>query len=306
MDLLKTAKKYLNARWDKKSPLLLGYSGGGDSKALLYLLLETGVAPLHLAHVDHGWREQSADEALALADEANRLKLPFHSVRLTNQPKRNIEDDGRRQRLAFFKGLFARIPFQALLLAHHAQDAAETALKRVLEGAHLTHLNGIALESTIEGMQIWRPLLHVDKKSLLAYLEQNNLSFLSDASNEDPKFLRSRMRLQMIPELSRQFGKEVGKNLALLGERAAELRQYLDERVRHAWREDEEGIWLNFENLVRLEIRHLLQKKARFSRKLLESAVNAALEKRKNAAFEMGGRKLMIDGSCGFIANVIN
>src|SRR5689334_18767742 len=98
MALLQRIQNFLLSNWDQKSPLLLGYSGGPDSKALLYLLLQLGVRP-HLAHVDHGWREESALQARELGLEAESLGLPFHTIR--GEPDRR-ESKAREQRLLFF------------------------------------------------------------------------------------------------------------------------------------------------------------------------------------------------------------
>ncbi len=152
MKLIKTILTFLQNRWDGTSPLLLGYSGGPDSKALLYALLEAGVRSLHLAHVDHGWRAESGEEAALIQQEARKLGLICHVHRLTEKKEGNLEEQARLARLRFFRKLFEEIPFQALLLAHHAGDLAETVLKRLFEGAHLCSLGGMSEEGQLEGM----------------------------------------------------------------------------------------------------------------------------------------------------------
>ena len=147
---------FLKEHWDGSSPLLLGYSGGPDSKALLYALLEAGVKNLHLAHIDHGWREESGAEAEALRGEAESLGCPFHTVRLPKPGKGNWEDEARKGRLAFFQSLFQIEPFQALLLARQKEEQAETVLKRVLEGAQSRP--GIEPAGRCEQMAGLRPL----------------------------------------------------------------------------------------------------------------------------------------------------
>lgn len=211
---------FLNVHWDQKSPLLLGFSGGPDSKALLYSLLECGVKP-HLAHVDHGWREESFKEAEELRREAEKLGCPFFTTRLNLE---KTEDAARRGRLAFFKSIYK--DYQALLLAHQADDLAETVLKRIFEGAHLSNLGGMEEASEQEGMTLWRPFLKLRKKDILDYLEKS--PFIVDATNFDPKYLRSRMRLEIMPLLTEKFGKEIVENLTLLSERSYELKKYLD------------------------------------------------------------------------------
>jgi tRNA(Ile)-lysidine synthase len=274
--------KFLAKHWDGHRPLLLGYSGGPDSKALLYSLLEAGCTRLHLAHVDHGWRSVSGQEALELEEEAKSLGLPFHSIRLNLPKEANREAASRESRFAFFRTLFEKIPFQALLLAHQAGDAAETALKRVLEGAHLPFLGGSMEPATrIGGIDLWRPLLSVKKEEILAFLSLKNLTPLIDPTNYDPAYLRARMRTEILPSLARAFGKEISDNLLLLSSRAAELKAYLEKKT--AKYPQEKGPWgffASFANLERVEARYLLQKwgeseKVKLSRTLLEKALDA-------------------------------
>ncbi len=285
--VLDKIRHFLSANWDGRSPLLLGYSGGPDSKALLYGLLEAGCRAIHLAHADHGWRAESAEEAETLRNEAANLGVPFHSASL-HLPPGNKEAVSRNARLAFFRSLFEKIPFQALLLAHHAGDAAETALKRALEGANLPFLGGMAPVSSIEGMAVWRPLLSEKKEALSRFLLERKLAPLIDPTNFDPAYLRARMRLEILPQLSKIFGKEAGENLALLGQRAVELRDYLE--MRTGGRTLRPGPWGRFgsvEGLERIEARYLLQKwaaaeKISMPRGILEPALDALLSKRPN------------------------
>ncbi len=146
---MKRVKEFLKNYWDGKSPLLLGYSGGPDSKALLYALFESVGPHLHVAHIDHGWREESRAEAEQIREEIFDLKLPFYTTRLNISFKKNKEEMAREARLHFFLSLFEKVPFQALVLGHHADDLAETALKRLFEGAPLSHLGGMEGSSVL-------------------------------------------------------------------------------------------------------------------------------------------------------------
>ncbi len=277
-------------------PLLLGYSGGPDSKALLYALLECGVVP-HLAHVDHGWREESTAEAEELRAEAALLGCPFYSVRLDLKEKK--EDEARQQRFAYFRSLFPG--FQALLLAHQADDLAETVLKRILEGAHLPFLGGMEPVSRQSGLVIWRPFLHVRRREILEYIQERSLKPLLDPTNSDPAYLRSRMRLEILPFLNDRFGKETTENLALLSERASELKAYLDKRIakvkiqRGPW-----GVFVEFEGLERIEQRHLLQKIARdaalvLSRSMIDTLLNWIETGAQSKSLTVKTKKFLVD-----------
>ena len=282
MDLIKRTKKFIEKRWNGQSPLLLGYSGGPDSKALLYLLLDAGVRP-HLAHIDHGWRGESGREAEELWEEAQKLGLPFHLKRLGELPKANLEDFCRKQRLKFYRELFEKFPFQALLLGHQRDDRAETTLKRILEGASLPFLAGLSEEGVLDGMEVWRPLLEVKKTHLQSYLSEKGLKPLSDPTNGDTKYLRARMRKEILPELARSFGKEIDKNLALLSVRSAELKEYLDRKVdRIPLQNGVEGNYYIQENWEALEARHLLKRLGLVSAEQVDRAAAALVRGEEN------------------------
>lgn len=216
-------------------PLLLAFSGGPDSLALLRLLVECRERlPLTfaVAHVDHGWRAESNEEAAQIALMVDELKVPFHVTKLDpKQMAGNLEAACREARLQFFAALCKEHEYEAVLLAHHADDQAETVLKRTLEGVTLPYLSALSLESHIYGMKVWRPLLAISKDNLLHWLGQRGLKGFDDATNRDPKFLRARLRTQVLPALSEMFGKEVSSGLCAIGMEAGELRSYLDERV---------------------------------------------------------------------------
>lgn len=246
----------------------------------------------HLAHVDHGWREESREEAEQLKKEALDLGCPFYSIRLNGPQK---EDAARQGRFAFFQSLFSS--YQALLLAHQAEDLAETVLKRVLEGAHLAHLSGMQPVSQQHGMTLWRPFLGLRREEIRTYLEERSLVPLIDSSNFDPKYLRSRMRMEIFPFLDEKFGKQTVENLTLLSQRASELKKYLDQKVssvpieRGPW-----GILVNLNSLERLEQRHLIQKIAReesifLSREVLETILDWVEEGRKDVQI----KKIWVD-----------
>lgn len=296
---------FLKEHWDGSSPLLLGYSGGPDSKALLYALLEEGVKNLHLAHVDHGWREESGAEAEALRGEAERLGCPFHTVRLAKPGTGNWEDEARKGRLAFFQSLFMIEPFQALLLAHQKEDQAETVLKRVLEGSHSLH--GIEPAGRFEGMAVWRPLLNVRKREILSFLGERGLAALSDRTNEDPAYLRARMRREILPFLANSFGKDPVENLALLGERSLEWKRYLEKKVsgvkmeRGPW-----GVYVEMDGWERVEKRQIVLRLAKeegivFPRGELEDLLDWLDQGSADRKMEIQGRKFCADRKILFL-----
>lgn len=220
--ILQRVKEFLKQHFQKGKPLLVGYSGGPDSTALVHLLKDHD---LHLCHIDHGWRPESSQEAEWLRSQT---KFPFYTFRLEGV---KTEESARLARLKIFHRLYQELDCQALVLGHQGDDQSETVLKRILEGAHLTSLGGIWPVSHWEGMPIWRPLLQVPKKEILAWLREKKVPYLEDSTNQDPAFLRARMRQNIFPWLAKEFGKEIGENLRHLGETAQELKKYLDRKI---------------------------------------------------------------------------
>src|SRR5262249_46973772 len=152
------------------------------------------------AHVDHGWREESGDEAAYLTQFCEKAGVKLHQKKLNPpQHNHNLEDEGRKARLAFFKDVIQKGNFKGIALAHHADDQAETVLKRVFEGANLPKLRGLTPSAHVNGILILRPLLHVSKKQIVEWLHSKQIPFFHDTSNQDPRFLRSRLREEIIP-----------------------------------------------------------------------------------------------------------
>ena len=182
--------------------LLVGLSGGADSVALLLLLLDGG-ANVAAVHVNHGLRgaESDGDESF-VRDLCARLNVPlttFHAC----PPENPGEGWARQVRYGFFRQAMQENGADALVLAHHRDDQAETLLLHLLRGAGLNGLAGMAADSKMDGMQILRPLLAYSREELRAYLKAKNQSWREDASNGDIRYLRNALRCDVLPLLER-------------------------------------------------------------------------------------------------------
>jgi tRNA(Ile)-lysidine synthase len=199
--------------------VLLAVSGGPDSVALLHLL--TRLAPelaldLGVAHFDHGLRgEDSRGDAGFVADLAGRLGLPFYLARgevraLARQDKVSIQMAARKLRLQFFQDIRRNHAYAKLALGHTADDQVELFWLRLLRGAGLEGLKGM-WPATPEGLV--RPLLAVGKAVLLAWLEQEVLSYRVDVSNLSRAYLRNRLRLDLLPLLTRSYNPRLAQTI---------------------------------------------------------------------------------------------
>ncbi len=301
-------KKFLQSRLLLEKPLLLGYSGGPDSKALLYLFLECRrffPLNLHLAHVDHGWREESKQEAETIEAEAQTLGLPLHIQVLDYEKFKegNLEEQGRNFRLQFFSELHRRLDCQALVLGHQAGDQAETVLKRVCEGASLFSMGGLTQESQLLGMTLWRPLLGISKGEILEWLSQKNLKYFQDPTNHSTRFLRGRMRKECLPALQESFGKQIESNFCQLGQESREIREYFFELNRHLLDhiEKEGCLDLNpFPQLPSLQLKYLLKEWMRreqvtMSRQILDAVVLTARKGKSGKRFQSKAGMFLIE-----------
>ncbi len=217
------------------SHILIAASGGADSTALLLLLARYGrriIAPdqIEVVHVHHGWRAGKSDEDARFVEALSRrlgLSCQVHRVCPPREDSPDSwEDHARQQRKEIFARL-AREREALVLTAHQADDLAETLIWRIMTGAALTHGAGIAVRHGVE----CRPLLQVRKESLQAFLKEEGQPWCEDETNHGGRFLRSRIRQELLPVLERLFPRSVEHllKLALGAQRAAGAESALPE-----------------------------------------------------------------------------
>ncbi|MGN0779214.1 MAG: tRNA lysidine(34) synthetase TilS [Aristaeellaceae bacterium] len=206
--------------------VLAGVSGGADSVALLLMLLAKGCR-VTAVHVNHGLRcaESDADEAFvrALCRDRNVPLLCFRA----SPPEHPGEDWARAVRYGFFREAMAQSQADALVLAHHRDDQAETLLLHLLRGAGLTGLTAMAADTTVEGMRILRPLLDVSRAELQSALLAAGQPWREDSSNQDSRYLRNAVRHELLPLMERLApgcGGRLAATATLLREDEATLR----------------------------------------------------------------------------------
>lgn len=187
--------------------IVVGVSGGADSMALLFILHAIlGPNNLVVAHLDHGWRPDSAQDADYVREIAQSLALPFHAQKLIRNinSTSSLESDGREARYQFLTAVAASENSTTVAVGHHADDQAETLLMHLLRGSGLRGMRGMLFETSIAAWQdfkIIRPLLSLTKKQIEAYCEAINIRTLADPTNNDDRFLRNKIRHQLLPRL---------------------------------------------------------------------------------------------------------
>lgn len=178
--------------------LLVGLSGGADSVALALLLMKENVQ-LTAVHVNHGLRGAASDGDEAFVRQlCQQWGLPLMVYRAT-PPEHPGEDWARQARYGFFRQAIEQTGAQAIALAHHRDDQAETLLLHLLRGSGLTGLTGMAEDGHVLGVRVIRPLLHLSRQELRQVLREADLPWREDDSNQDETYLRNAVRHQLLP-----------------------------------------------------------------------------------------------------------
>lgn len=173
-------------------------SGGADSMALLHVA-RTVWPHMQVLHVDHGTRTgASAEDARFVRTESERLNLDFHCARLRLRSGPGFEARARAARYAAFERLAATHGTTHLLLAHHADDQAETVALRLERGSGTRGLRGVpAVRALTQGIVILRPFLHLSRAQLRAALSELGATHREDATNALPVSRRNVLRKEL-------------------------------------------------------------------------------------------------------------
>lgn len=188
------------------SSIVVGFSGGPDSVFLLHTLNAMRAVrnlTLYAAHLNHEWRSAEADEDAAFCRAmAAELDIPFITMRLSElspQPSYDgsREAQGRAARRQFLTMVQRKTNADFIALAHHADDQQETFFIRLTRGASLSGLTGMSPQTD----QYIRPLLSIHKNQILDFLHEQKIPYHTDSSNDQPDYLRNRIRATVIPAL---------------------------------------------------------------------------------------------------------
>lgn len=178
--------------------VLVGVSGGADSVALLRVLLSLSEAlriSVHVAHVDHGLRADAAQDAAFVTRLGATFDVPVTTVAVDVPRTGSLEDAARRARHAALERLASEIGASHIALGHTADDQAETVMMRLLQGAGP---RGLAAIPPVRG-RIVRPLIETRRAVIIETLQHLGQDWRDDPSNADRRFLRNRLRHDVLP-----------------------------------------------------------------------------------------------------------
>lgn len=218
-----------------QTPWVVALSGGLDSVVLLHLALRwrqagPGAGPLRALHINHGLALQASEWAAHCRALCARLgvELEVAQAHVGSAAGVGLEDAARQARYGIFEDYLAA--GEVLLLAHHADDQAETQLYRMMRGAGLTGLAGMPETRSLGRGSLYRPLLSLSRHNLEALARSAQLEWVEDPSNRDDRYDRNFLRGRIMPLLRERWpgvsarmarnAQHVRESLALLEERA--------------------------------------------------------------------------------------
>ncbi len=247
------------------TPVLLAFSGGPDSSALLSMLVESCKrfnAPLFAAHVDHMIRDNEHERDLSFCiDTAKKLYVPLFILkedvpRVSVETGESLELAARRIRYEFFAKLMKEHGIPILVTAHNADDNLETVLLNLTRGCGLDGLCGIPPCRPIPGADgvVVRPILGMTKADILAYCRDRSIDFVTDSTNANDDCSRNSIRLHAVPVL-REICPSVAHNVYRTCCTVREDREYLSNIADKAFPSGSDALPLPELNSLPLPIR---------------------------------------------------
>jgi len=215
--------------------IAVAVSGGPDSVCLLqilYQLQECLNIRLIVAHFNHGLRpKEDEKETVFVANLARGLNLILACDKANDMTKAHgtsIEEKARKIRYQFFQKVLDEHHAQKVAIGHNMNDQAETVLMHLLRGTGLTGLSGIP---PIRKKRFIRPLIDITRDEILTYLKQKDTPFMMDSSNLEKRYLRNKIRLELMPTLF-NYQPRLIKHLGELAFLCREENQFMEEEAR--------------------------------------------------------------------------
>lgn len=226
-EVLDTIRQYdMISRGDK---VLVATSGGADSVSLLKTLLnlkkKLGIEVV-AANIDHSLRgEESAADSKFVKSLAKEMGIDIAykkiDVKKSGTKKSSIEEKARKKRYEFLSKAAKSRKCNVIATGHTMDDQAETVLMRVIHGSSTEGISGIPPVRKQGKIRIVRPLIRTERKDIIAFLQQNNIKYVEDSSNENMRMRRNKIRKLLLPHLE-EYNPRVKRALVNLADNIRE------------------------------------------------------------------------------------
>lgn len=230
--------------WVPGDRIVVAVSGGPDSVAFLHIMHEISSShvPLELicAHVHHGFRSESDQEAEMVEALAARLGLPFEWIKADIPSYMKMtglgsQEAARDRRYAFLREVASKYDAASIALAHHADDQAETVMLHLLRGSGLSGLSGMKFKRREKNVELIRPCLRINKTDLVEACNTRGFPYVTDESNSLRKYRRNAIRLDVLPFLG-QYNGQLTPSLNRLAEIVGDEDDFMEQGAYDAYR----------------------------------------------------------------------
>lgn len=247
--VLDKATRALRAyRLDPPCTILVAFSGGPDSTALVHILSMLAAShgfDLRCGYLDHGLRtrEECAAEESHVRAQCSQLGIPFEIRRLPQGALRDtarargrgIEEAARIHRYAVLDELAEEFRAEYIAVGHNADDQTETLIMRFFQGSGPWGMSGIPERRG----RVIRPLITVSREEILDFLHSRGADYVTDTTNHEPIFLRNRVRQRLIPQI-REIFPGFDRSLGVFAENSSLAEEFIREETRNRLRWDHE------------------------------------------------------------------
>ncbi|MDD7348721.1 MAG: tRNA lysidine(34) synthetase TilS [Clostridiales bacterium] len=226
-----------NKLFGKGDRIVVGVSGGKDSVCLLDILnrcKEEYELSLLVVHVNHCLRGEEADRDEAFVKElAESMGLECYSERVdicqvAKERKMTEEEAGRYMRYQIMKHVCMERGYQKIAIAHNQDDVAETVLFQMFRGSGPRGLSGIFPKREY----VIRPILFAGRTEIARYVEERNLSFCTDATNEQEDYSRNKIRLRVFPYVEEEINSRAKQHVAKAAQKIALQNSYIEKQAK--------------------------------------------------------------------------
>ena len=309
--MISLVKEYINKQqlFVEEDKLLLAISGGADSVCLMHILLELGFQ-FDLVHCNFRLRakESDADEVF-VKELAKKYDLKLHiksfsTKEYANENKISIQMAARDLRYNWFNELLKLENAKYIAVAHHQDDVIETFFINLIRGTGITGLLGIAEKKN----NIVRPLLNINRSDIEEYLANKKQTFREDSSNTSVKYLRNKIRLQLIPlleEMNPKIKETIKSEMDILKDTITVFSHQINSVRKEVIKKKNELVSLNIQKLktlspLRIYLYELLNP---FGFNQIE-AIILALDNQCGKQFFSNTQELLIDRKEIFISKI--
>ncbi|MBW4609531.1 MAG: tRNA lysidine(34) synthetase TilS [Hassallia sp. WJT32-NPBG1] len=217
--------------FERNQRLLVAVSGGQDSLCLIKLLLDLQSKwgwDLGIAHCDHRWRGDSQANAKHVENFAKSWDISFYLE--TAIEALDSEAAARNWRYQTLNAIAKKHNYNYIVTGHTASDRAETLLYNLMRGTGADGLQALTWQRPLsDNILLVRPLLEVTRTQTKDFCQNLQLPIWEDSTNQDLKYTRNRIRLELLPYLQENFNPQVESALAQTAELLQAEVEYLEQ-----------------------------------------------------------------------------